>query len=262
MRRRELLVPGRHHRLAGWHQDLIDVGEEQVAIHRLIQEAGRGLTVDAQRHDEGARLPVMMPRVIGHASAGVRLPTSIQARTQNAVKGRDPREPSSGFPTEEPNFVLGRPDRPFACVHLRAISCRCHRRMVSGVTIAATWHSPRRPNRDTRTRRADAVHHRSAAGAAHAAAPVECDSPRSDTPGSPAAPIQPADQHGEQHSQGEHVNHGGRVYITDRDSASQGRWAELRDYGTRTPRIDACRDLGNRYRAAQVSRLVTRQRTC
>jgi hypothetical protein len=41
--------------------------------------------------------------------------------------------------------------------------------------------------------------------------------------------IQPADQGGKKYSQEEHVNHGGRVYLIDRDSVSRSRWAELWD---------------------------------
>lgn len=36
--------------------------------------------------------------------------------------------------------------------------------------------------------------------------------------------IQPADQYGEEHPQREHIDHGARVSITDRDSISRDRW--------------------------------------
>ena len=39
--------------------------------------------------------------------------------------------------------------------------------------------------------------------------------------------IQPADQRDKKQPQRENVDHGGRVYLTDRDSISRGRWAEL-----------------------------------
>ena len=41
----------------------------------------------------------------------------------------------------------GRTCRPLRWVHFRAINCRCHRRIVSGVTIVATWRNTRRPSR-------------------------------------------------------------------------------------------------------------------
>jgi hypothetical protein len=41
----------------------------------------------------------------------------------------------------------GRPGRDFAYVHFRAMSCRCQRRIVSGVTIAATCARRRRASR-------------------------------------------------------------------------------------------------------------------
>jgi hypothetical protein len=39
--------------------------------------------------------------------------------------------------------------------------------------------------------------------------------------------IQPADQRDKKQPQRRNVDHGGRVYLTDRDSISRGRWAEL-----------------------------------
>ena len=44
-------------------------------------------------------------------------------------------------------MIPGRPGRFGVNVHFRAISCRCHRRIVSGVTIVATWRKTRRPSR-------------------------------------------------------------------------------------------------------------------
>jgi hypothetical protein len=41
----------------------------------------------------------------------------------------------------------GRPGRVGVNVHFRAISCRCHRRIVSGVTMVATCRKTRRPRR-------------------------------------------------------------------------------------------------------------------
>jgi hypothetical protein len=43
--------------------------------------------------------------------------------------------------------IRGRPGRFGVNVHLRAISCRCHRRIVSGVAMVATCLRTRRPSR-------------------------------------------------------------------------------------------------------------------
>jgi hypothetical protein len=44
-------------------------------------------------------------------------------------------------------MIPGRPGRVGVNVHFRAISCRCHRRIVSGVTMVATCRKTRRPSR-------------------------------------------------------------------------------------------------------------------
>ncbi len=44
-------------------------------------------------------------------------------------------------------MIPGRPGRCGTNVHFRAISHRCHRRIVSGVTMVATWLRTRRPSR-------------------------------------------------------------------------------------------------------------------
>jgi hypothetical protein len=50
-------------------QDLIEIGEERVAVHRSVEEAGRGQALHAQGRDEGAGLPMMVRRVIMDARA-------------------------------------------------------------------------------------------------------------------------------------------------------------------------------------------------
>src|SRR5262249_52235198 len=66
--------------------------------------------------------------------------------------------------SEEMAFMIpGRPDRGGVNVHLRAINCRCHRRIVSGVTMVATWRKSRRPSRRplaARRRRSSSVNRR------------------------------------------------------------------------------------------------------
>lgn len=49
-------------------EDLVEVGEEGVAVHRPIQEARCGQAIDAQGADKRAGLPVLMGRVIVHAT--------------------------------------------------------------------------------------------------------------------------------------------------------------------------------------------------
>ena len=50
--------------------------------------------------------------------------------------------------SDEISWVIpGRPGRFGVNVHVRAISCRCHRKIVSGVTIVATCLKTRRPSR-------------------------------------------------------------------------------------------------------------------
>jgi hypothetical protein len=76
-----------------------------------------------------------------------------------------------------------------AYVHLRATSCRCHRRIVSGVTIEASWRNARRPNRCPRT----ASRCRSSSlsrSRRPRSCPAGCGSLRSDTPG-PLAAVDP-----------------------------------------------------------------------
>jgi hypothetical protein len=104
----------------------------------------------------------------------------------------------------------GRPDRPFAYAHLRAINCRCHRRIVSGVTIVATRRSPRRPNRCPRT-----ASRRRSSSLSRRRRPCNC--PRrmrfSSSRYAPAACCcrSPADQRGEREPQEQRVNHGGSL---------------------------------------------------
>ena len=50
-------------------QDLFDVGEKTVAIHRAIDDARRGEPGDPQARDKGARLPARERRVIADAVA-------------------------------------------------------------------------------------------------------------------------------------------------------------------------------------------------
>ena len=48
-------------------EDLIEVGEKTVPVHRPLEQPGRGQAGDPQRPHERAGLPVMMRRVIVHA---------------------------------------------------------------------------------------------------------------------------------------------------------------------------------------------------
>ena len=54
-------------------------------------------------------------------------------------------------------MIPGRPGRGGVNVHFRAISCRCHRRIVSGVTMVATCLRTRRPSRRPFCRKASAL---------------------------------------------------------------------------------------------------------
>ena len=61
-----------HHHIAGaqcGHQDLLDVGEKRRIVYRSV-EYGRGCeAVEAQRRDDGVRLPITAGRVIAKARA-------------------------------------------------------------------------------------------------------------------------------------------------------------------------------------------------
>jgi hypothetical protein len=50
-------------------QDLFDIGEKTVAVHRAIDDARRGEPGDPQASDKGARLPARERRVIADAGA-------------------------------------------------------------------------------------------------------------------------------------------------------------------------------------------------
>ena len=50
-------------------QDLFDVGEKTVAVHRAIDDAGRGQPSHTQAGDKGARLPARERRMIADAVA-------------------------------------------------------------------------------------------------------------------------------------------------------------------------------------------------
>jgi hypothetical protein len=54
-------------------------------------------------------------------------------------------------------MIPGRPGVFGSNVHLRAISCRCHRKIVSGVTMVATCLKTRRPSRRPFAREASAL---------------------------------------------------------------------------------------------------------
>jgi hypothetical protein len=54
-------------------------------------------------------------------------------------------------------MILGRPGRVGVNVHFRAISCRCHRWIVSGVTMIATCRKTRRSSRRPFRREASAL---------------------------------------------------------------------------------------------------------
>jgi len=50
-------------------QDLFDVGEKTVTIHRAVDDAGRGQAVQTEAGDKGARLPARERRMIADAGA-------------------------------------------------------------------------------------------------------------------------------------------------------------------------------------------------
>ena len=128
--------------------------------------------------------------------------------------GRDSPPPSAPPAAGSPRARPARPDRPFAYVHFRAISCRCHRRIVSGVTMVATWRNLRRPSRCPRTasrRRSSSLSRRRRprscprrmrfSSIRYARVSCCCRSSQLISAAS-------------KHPQEDHVNHGGRVYLT------------------------------------------------
>jgi len=58
-------------------QDLFDVGEKTVAIHRAVDDAGRGQPAHTEAGDKGARLPARERRMI--ADAGAARATTVPA---------------------------------------------------------------------------------------------------------------------------------------------------------------------------------------
>src|SRR3954452_8879542 len=47
-------------RLQCWHQDLLDIGHEELSVDRTVDDERGGQAVAAQRADEGCRLPMPM----------------------------------------------------------------------------------------------------------------------------------------------------------------------------------------------------------
>jgi hypothetical protein len=45
-------------RIERWHQHLFDIGQEGIAVHRAVEDHGRGQAAQPQRSGEGGCLPV------------------------------------------------------------------------------------------------------------------------------------------------------------------------------------------------------------
>jgi len=66
-------------------QDLIEVREKDIAVHRAIEQARCGQPVDAQGREERAGLPVLVWRVIVHATAAETAPVPPNQIRRNAA---------------------------------------------------------------------------------------------------------------------------------------------------------------------------------
>jgi hypothetical protein len=127
--------------------------------------------------------------VMSRQNAGDRGPADSMADAlQRAEYPRvAPRRIVYGHPTTSRRISAttpGRPPRRLAYVHLRAMRCRCQRRIVSGVTIVA-MHAGGDAQPDVRAPRADGVRRRSD-GSGRARVHEGCGFPRSGTPQSGA----------------------------------------------------------------------------
>ena len=66
-------------------ENLVDIGEEALAIHRAIQHTGGRETGDPEGGDEGARLPVALRGVIGDSLAPQAPPVPTQQLGRDAT---------------------------------------------------------------------------------------------------------------------------------------------------------------------------------
>ena len=66
-------------------EDLIEVREKGIAVHRAIEQAGRGDAVHPQGCDTGAGVPVLVRRVIMHALAAEAAPVSANPIGRDAA---------------------------------------------------------------------------------------------------------------------------------------------------------------------------------
>lgn len=106
---RRLFVDGEiveHDHIAGaerGHQDLLDVGEKRGIVDRSVEDGRGGEAVEAQRRNDGVRLPMTAGRVVAKASAAQtaavstqqirRDPAFIQKQILRHVAERLPRLP-------------------------------------------------------------------------------------------------------------------------------------------------------------------------
>lgn len=77
-----------HHDVVGPErrdEDLIEIGEERVPVHRPVEEAGGGQALHAQGGHERAGLPMMMGRVIVDARAAATPAIAPQQIRRNAA---------------------------------------------------------------------------------------------------------------------------------------------------------------------------------
>jgi len=85
------------------HQDLLDVGEKRRIVDRSVEDGWGGEAIEAQRRDDGVRLPMTAGRVIAQARAAQtatvppqqigRDPAFIQKQILRDVAERLPRLP-------------------------------------------------------------------------------------------------------------------------------------------------------------------------
>jgi hypothetical protein len=58
--RRQIVHQDEIARLERWHQYLFDIGQEGIAVHRAVEDHGRGQAAKAQSTSEGSGLPMTM----------------------------------------------------------------------------------------------------------------------------------------------------------------------------------------------------------
>ena len=121
---RRLFVDGEiveHDHIAGaerGHQDLLDVGEKSRIVDRSVEDRRGGEPIEAQRRDDGVRLPMTAGRVIAQARAAQtaavptqqirRDPAFIQKQILRYVAKRLPRLPlPSGRGDIRPTLLVG-----------------------------------------------------------------------------------------------------------------------------------------------------------